>query len=31
MVQSGEEAALGERVAQAGIEGNVSGDRCGEL
>jgi hypothetical protein len=30
-VQSGEAAALGERVAQAGREGNVSGERCGEL
>jgi hypothetical protein len=30
-VQSGEMAALGERVAQAGREGNVSGERCGEL
>jgi hypothetical protein len=31
MVQSGETAALGERVAQAGREGNVSRERCGEL
>jgi hypothetical protein len=31
MVQSGEAAALDERVAQAGREGNVSGERCGEL
>jgi hypothetical protein len=30
-MQSGEMAALGERVAQAGREGNVSGERCGEL
>jgi hypothetical protein len=30
-VQSGEAVALGERVAQAGREGNVSGERCGEL
>jgi hypothetical protein len=30
-MQSGETAALGERVAQAGREGNVSGERCGEL
>jgi hypothetical protein len=30
-VQSGEMAALSERVAQAGREGNVSGERCGEL
>jgi hypothetical protein len=31
MMQSGERAALGERVAQAGREGSVSGERCGEL
>jgi hypothetical protein len=31
MMQSGETAALGERVAQVGREGNVSGERCGEL
>jgi hypothetical protein len=31
MMQSRETAALGERVAQAGREGNVSGERCGEL
>jgi hypothetical protein len=31
MVQSGEAVALGERVAQAGREGNVSGERCSEL
>jgi hypothetical protein len=31
MMQSGETVALGERVAQAGREGNVSGERCGEL
>jgi hypothetical protein len=31
MVQSGETAALGERVAQAGREENVSGERCGEV
>jgi hypothetical protein len=30
-MQSGETAALGERVAQAGREGSVSGERCGEL
>jgi hypothetical protein len=30
-VQSGEAAVLDERVAQAGREGNVSGERCGEL
>jgi hypothetical protein len=30
-MQSGEMAALGERVAQAGREGSVSGERCGEL
>jgi hypothetical protein len=30
-MQSGETAALGERVAQAGREGCVSGERCGEL
>jgi hypothetical protein len=29
-VQNGEAAALGERVAQAGREGNGSGERCGE-
>jgi hypothetical protein len=29
-VQSGEAAALNERVAQVGREGNVSGERCGE-
>jgi hypothetical protein len=28
MVQNGEVAALGERVAQAGREGNRSGERC---
>jgi hypothetical protein len=31
MMQSGETAALCERVGQAGREGNVSGERCGEL
>jgi hypothetical protein len=31
MMQSREMAALGERVAQAGREGNVSRERCGEL
>jgi hypothetical protein len=31
MMQSGETAALGERVAQAEREGSVSGERCGEL
>jgi hypothetical protein len=31
MVQSGEMAALGERVSQVGREGNVSGERCSEL
>jgi hypothetical protein len=31
MMQSEETAALGERVAQAGREGSVSGERCGEL
>jgi hypothetical protein len=31
MVQSKETVALGERVAQAGREGNVNGERCGEL
>jgi hypothetical protein len=31
MIQSGETTALGERVAQAGREGSVSGERCGEL
>jgi hypothetical protein len=30
-MQSKEMAELGERVAQAGREGNVSGERCGEL
>jgi hypothetical protein len=30
-MQSGEMAALSERVAQAGREGSVSGERCGEL
>jgi hypothetical protein len=30
-MQSRETAALGERVAQAGREGSVSGERCGEL
>jgi hypothetical protein len=30
-MQSGETAALGERVAQAGRQGCVSGERCGEL
>jgi hypothetical protein len=30
MVQNGEAAALGERVAQAGREGNTSVERCGE-
>jgi hypothetical protein len=30
-MQSRETAVLGERVAQAGREGNVSGERCGEL
>jgi hypothetical protein len=30
-MQSRETAALGERVAQAGREGNVNGERCGEL
>jgi hypothetical protein len=29
-VQNGEVAALGERAAQAGREGNRSGERCGE-
>jgi hypothetical protein len=29
-MQSGEMATLGERVAQAGREGSVSGERCGE-
>jgi hypothetical protein len=29
-VQNGEAAALGERAAQAGREGNRSGERCGE-
>jgi hypothetical protein len=31
MMQSGKMAALDERVAQVGREGNVSGERCGEL
>jgi hypothetical protein len=31
MMQSGETVALGERVARAGREGSVSGERCGEL
>jgi hypothetical protein len=31
MMQSGETAVLGERVAQAGREESVSGERCGEL
>jgi hypothetical protein len=31
MVQGRETAALGERVAQVGREGNVSGERCGEV
>jgi hypothetical protein len=31
MMQSREMVALGERVAQAGREGSVSGERCGEL
>jgi hypothetical protein len=31
MMQSGETVALGERVAQAGREASVSGERCGEL
>jgi hypothetical protein len=31
MMQSGETTALGERVVEAGREGNVSGKRCGEL
>jgi hypothetical protein len=30
-MQSGEMAALGERVAQVGREGSVSGERCSEL
>jgi hypothetical protein len=30
VVQNGEAAALGERAAQAGGEGNRSGERCGE-
>jgi hypothetical protein len=29
-VQNGEATALGERVAEAGREGNRSGERCGE-
>jgi hypothetical protein len=29
-VQNGEAAALGESAAQAGREGNRSGERCGE-
>jgi hypothetical protein len=31
MVQNGEPAALGERVAQAWIEGNRSRERCSEV
>jgi hypothetical protein len=31
MMQSGEMAVLGERVAQVGRVGSVSGERCGEL
>jgi hypothetical protein len=31
MMQSGETVVLGERMAQAGREGSVSGERCGEL
>jgi hypothetical protein len=31
MMQSRKMEALGERVAQAGREGRVSGERCGEL
>jgi hypothetical protein len=30
MMQNGEAAALGERAAHAGREGNRSGERCGE-
>jgi hypothetical protein len=30
-MQSGETTTLGERVAQTGREGNVSGERCREL
>jgi hypothetical protein len=30
MVQNGEVVAFGERAAQAGREGNRSGERCGE-
>jgi hypothetical protein len=30
-MQSGKTAALDERVAQAGREGSVRGERCGEL
>jgi hypothetical protein len=30
MVQNGEVAVLGERAAQAGREGNRSGERCDE-
>jgi hypothetical protein len=30
VVQNGEVAALDERAAQAGREGNTSGERCGE-
>jgi hypothetical protein len=30
-MQSGVTATLGERVAQAGRQGSVSGERCGEL
>jgi hypothetical protein len=30
-MQSGETGAIGERVAEAGREGSVSGERCGEL
>jgi hypothetical protein len=30
VVRNGEAAALGERAAQAGGEGNRSGERCGE-
>jgi hypothetical protein len=30
VVQNGEAATLGERAAQAGREGNRSGERCGE-
>jgi hypothetical protein len=31
MMQSGETMALGERVGQAGTEGSVGRERCGEL